>query len=70
MKWKTSREKTPSSWQIENKTSFVEVSRALLGEKKPKRTVTNTDRISSRERKRPWGLRNGVFPSNHSENKT
>lgn len=37
MKWKTSREKTPSSWQIENKTSFVEVSRALLGEKKPKR---------------------------------
>lgn len=37
MRWKTSREKTSSSWQIENKTSFVEESRALLGEKKPKR---------------------------------
>lgn len=29
--------KQPRSWPTENKTAFVEVSRALLGEKRPKR---------------------------------
>lgn len=69
-KWKTTREKTPRSWLAEHKTAFVEVRELCWERRDQKETITNTDGISSRESKKPWGLRNGVFPSNHPENKT